>query len=106
MTAGDSYLEAELYAALGTSYEEGARRGYRATYFKLMLEEHGAVLTAKQLLAGTHPQSGLYKLWELGLLPDSMEAIVLRERFRCLFTAEELAEARRRLLQLGYSVPD
>ncbi|MHB0874684.1 MAG: hypothetical protein ACYC5O_01430 [Anaerolineae bacterium] len=100
-----SSLEAELYAALHTSYEAGAKRGYRATRFEQMLEAHGAIETAKMLLADSRGQSGLYKPWDLNLLSDSLEAIVLQPRFRCLFTAEELAEARRRLAQLDYPVP-
>jgi len=31
-----------------------------------------------------------------------MEALVIQERFRPLFTEEEIAEARRRLDELGY----
>ncbi|MGB8212009.1 MAG: hypothetical protein WCE68_00490 [Anaerolineales bacterium] len=42
------------------------------------------------------------KLWELNLLDRSMEALVIQERFRALFTEAEIAEARRRLEELGY----
>jgi hypothetical protein len=42
--------------------------------------------------------------WETlyNLLDDSLEAVVLQEKFRPLFTEAELAEARRRLEELGY----
>ena len=67
-----------------------------------MLEEHGGVETAKGLLAKSEPQTGLFELWQLNLLHESMEAVVLQEKFKSLFTEDELAEAHRRLEELGY----
>jgi hypothetical protein len=101
---GDSNmdLEDELTSALRDTDNAARARGYIATYFIQMLEEHGGRETAKSLLAVSEPQIGLYKLWELHLLDISMEAVVLRERFRSLFTEAEINEARRRLDELGY----
>lgn len=96
-------LEDQFTAALRGTYEAGRERGYVATYFLQMLDRYGGVETAKRLLAKRDAQTGLYKLWELGLLGDSMEAVVLQERFRPLFTEEEIAEAKRRLEELGDS---
>jgi hypothetical protein len=42
------------------------------------------------------------RLWELEALDKSMEALVDKERFHSLFTQEEIAEAHRRLDELGY----
>ncbi|MEN4013976.1 MAG: hypothetical protein ROW48_18245 [Bellilinea sp.] len=95
-------LEDELTSALRGTYEAARARGYIATYFIQMLEEHGGLETAKRLLAVSEPQTGLYKLWELHLLNESMEAVVLQERFQSLFTQTEINEARRRLDELGY----
>ena len=53
------------------------------------------------MLAKRDPAAGMMALWELGLLNDSMEAVMLRSRFRTLFTDEELAEAKQRLEDLG-----
>jgi hypothetical protein len=50
---------------------------------------------AKRSLAKKKPSAGLYKLWELNLLHESMEAVVLNDSYRSLFTDEELAEAKR-----------
>jgi len=58
---------------------------------------------AKWLLAKEDVQAGLTKLWELGLLEHSMEATVLQEGFRSLFTDAELQEARQPLEALGFS---
>ena len=95
-------LEDELTSALRGTYEAARARGYIATYFIQMLEEYGGLETAKRLLAVSEPQTGLYKLWELHLLNESMEAVVLQERFRSLFTQAEMNEARRRLEELNY----
>ena len=95
-------LETDFTNALRGTYEAARRRGYIATYFLQRLEEHGGVETAKRLLAKSDPQTGLFELWNLGLLHESMEAVVLQEKFRDLFTGEELAEASRRLEELGY----
>ena len=94
-------LEDELTSPLRGTYEAARARGYIATYFIQMLEEYGGLETAKRLLAVSEPQTGLYKLWELHLLNESMEAVVLQERFRSLFTQAEMNEARRRLEELN-----
>ncbi len=95
-------LENELTEELRGSYEAARKRGYVATYFLQMLEEHGGVETAKRLLRKSELQEGLHKLWELGLLQESMEAVVLQDKFKGLFTEGDLAEAHRRLEELGY----
>ena len=95
-------LEREFSAAMATTYEEGAKRGYYPTYFMQMLDQCGGVETARRLLAKREVQSGLMKLWKLGLLGSSMEAFVIQERYRPLFSEDEVNEARRRLRELGY----
>lgn len=94
-------LEDQFTTALRGTYEAGRARGYIATYFLQMLEAYGGVVTAKRLLAKRDTQAGLRKLWELDLLGDSMEAVVLQERYSPLFTEEEITEAHRRLEELG-----
>jgi hypothetical protein len=95
-------LESELTDALRGTYEAAHKRGYVATYFLQMLEEFGGVETAKRLLAKSEPQTGLFELWNLGLLHESMEAIVLQDKYTDLFTEDELSAAHRRLHELGY----
>jgi len=94
--------EAEFHRAMMDVYEAAQARDYYATYFKGMIDEYGGVEAAKRLLAKREIQSGLMRLWELSLLDHSMEAAVLQERFRSLFTEVELQEARWRLEQLGF----
>ena len=84
-------------------YEKARESGYIATRFLQMVQEMGGLSAAKQLLSSNELQAGLVKLWELNKLDISMETLVLHERFRELFTAEEINTAKKRLRELGYS---
>lgn len=95
-------LEKSFHAAMLTTYEEGVKHGYIPTLFLQMLHQYGGVETAKRLLASNEPQTGLYRMWELGLLGETVEAHVILEKYRPLFSAEEIEEARWRLDELGY----
>jgi hypothetical protein len=94
--------EERLNLELRGTYEAARQRGDTATYFLQMLEEHGGLETAKRSLAKSEPQTGLFELWQLDLLHESMEAVVLQDKFKDLFSDDEPAEARRRLEELGY----
>jgi hypothetical protein len=96
-------LDREFHHAMIGVYEYAKKYDYFATYFKGMVDRHGGVGAAKRLLAKQEIQEGLMKLWELKCLDHSMEALVIQERFRVLFSEQEVAEARRRLEELGYS---
>ncbi len=75
---------------------------YTATRFLQMLIEKGGPITAKQLLTEGTPQEGFVHLWECGCLDLTVEALVLRDPFCLLFSADELTVARSRLEDLGY----
>lgn len=96
-------LEAEFTQALEGTIEAAKQRGYVPTYFMQMLAQHGGRETAKRLLAKSEPQEGLFELWRLNLLHESMEAVICdNPRFHELFTQKELNEAHRRLEELRY----
>jgi 5-methylcytosine-specific restriction enzyme A len=95
-------LISEFTQALEGTIEAAKAHGYIPNYFIQMFNELGGVETAKHLLSSHKAQEGLYKLWELNLLHESMEAVVLQDKFHSLFTESELAEAKRRLKELGY----
>lgn len=99
---GHVMLHQEFDRAMKHTYEVAKEHGYQPTYFKQMLDQLGGEATARTLLAKTEIQEGLMKLWELKLLDQSMEALVIQEHFQPLFTKEEIAEAHRRLEELGY----
>jgi hypothetical protein len=75
---------------------------YNAIRFVEMVTDHGGLAAAKMLLAARHHPEGLTRLWEEGRLDISMEALVLKEPWRSLFSGEELRVAQKRLDDLGY----
>ena len=77
---------------------------YTATRFLGLVSEQGGFEAAKTLLTKGGMSYGFEKLWECGRLDLTMEALVLREPWRQLFSKEELETARRRLADLGYEV--
>jgi hypothetical protein len=95
-------LELELERAFRRGVKRCQKLGYNPTYFVRMLDEHRAVVAARQLLAAPAISEGFSQLWELGHLELTVEAIVLEDRFRPLFRASELDVARKRLADLGY----
>ena len=95
-------LEKQFHGAMISVYGNAKEHDYFATYFKRMLDTYQGVETAKRLLAKQEIQEGLMKLWGMKLLSQSMEALVIQERFKPLFTDAEIAEAHRRLEKLGY----
>ncbi len=99
MTRG---LEGGFDQAMAAIYPNAAKIGYRPTYLVQMLGEHCGLETARRLLSTPEPQAGMTRLWELGRLDLSVEALVLRERWRGLFTDAERRTARERLESYGY----
>jgi transposase-like protein len=99
----EANLKAKFHEAMLEIYRVAAEHGYYATRFRQLVDNRGGVGAARWLLAKEGVQEGLTKLWELGLLEHSTEAIMLQERFRPLFTESELQEARRRLESLGFT---
>ena len=76
------------------------QNGYSANYFLGMVEDHGG-LTAARILLGTQGiPRGLKELAKRGCLGISMEALVMQQRWRILFSDEERDIARRRLVSL------
>ena len=97
-------LEDELHVAMEAAYYRAGREaGYWANYFIRDLRQKRGLATAKKLLrprTGDAVHAGLQALIDAGMTDISVERIVLSERFRSLFTSEELAEAQRRLVAL------
>ena len=77
--------------------------GYYPAYFVRMVLEQGGLKAAKQLLSGEEMSTGLMRLWDQNRLDISVEALVLKKPWVNLFDDEELATARQRLEDLGYS---
>ncbi|WP_229007332.1 hypothetical protein [Methylophilus sp. Leaf408] len=77
--------------------------GYKATTFKNMHLELGAVETARRLILSPKTPDGYTALWERGRLDLTLEALIYEnEKWHELFAAEELAKCTKRLKQYGY----
>jgi hypothetical protein len=96
-------LELEFHHAMTEVYKKAKRIGYDARAFLTMVAQMGGLPAAKQLLSEPEEQSGFTRLWELHHIDWSMEAQVLLDRFRGLFTPHELAEAESRILKYSPS---
>lgn len=89
------HKESALREAFQAAVKECRKIGYNPTRFVQMLDERGAVNTARFLLNAAKTSDGFTELYLHGKRLDlSVEAIVLRSEHRDLFTASELAIAR------------
>lgn len=98
MWASMNDIERKFYTAMTDVYRKADKEcGYRATRFLQMLSEKGGVKTAKELIAKEGGTEGFSKLWQFGRLDLSVEALVLKNEYKELFTEEELRLCRERL---------
>ncbi|TAE80721.1 MAG: hypothetical protein EAZ74_03085 [Alphaproteobacteria bacterium] len=96
-------LEIAFHKAMLNIYQQAHTDcGYRAERFRQMVTRHGGLGAAQQLLRSAKYSEGFTTLWEAGRLDISMENLVLQEQWCNLFTQEELAVAKKRLLEHGY----
>lgn len=70
---------------------------YIATRYLLMLNEYGGLNTAKRLLHGDKLSDGFIKLWECGRPDLTVEVLVIKPKYKSLFTEDEIKKAKRRL---------
>lgn len=78
--------------------------GYNATRFLQMVANDGGLKTARKLLATAEPSDGFTELWRNHRLDLAMENLVLKSKYRSLFTAQEIDIARERLKSYGFMV--
>lgn len=77
--------------------------GYNASLYLQMLYRHDGLGTAKQLINSAQVSQGYTRLYELGRLDLTVEALVIdNPRWHNLFTQEELERARKRLAEYKY----
>jgi hypothetical protein len=78
--------------------------GYHAMRFLQMVGNNGGLLTAKKLLATKNPSDGFAELWRCKRLDLTVEYLVLKPKYQCLFSEEERATARERLKSVNFIV--
>jgi hypothetical protein len=98
-------LERNFHNAMTDVYRKADKEcGYKATRFLQMLGEKGGVRTAKDLVTKDGGTEGFLKLWQFGRLDLSVEALVLKDEYKELFTEEQLRLCKERLEKYKYEV--
>jgi len=97
----ENELEAEFFDTIKTANELGAN--IKSASIINYIHFYGAIGSANRLIkSGTDKlQSGLLKLWEINRLDLSFESIILKPKYRILFSNEILENAKRRLNELA-----
>ncbi len=90
-------IESAFHQEMLNIYDEATQAGYHPTSFRRMVNEHGGVEAAHRLLAPENVTEGFTRLWELGRLDLTVEALILKPAYAALFSAEEREKARQRL---------
>jgi hypothetical protein len=99
-----SNLEKQFTRQLIILYELAKIKcNYNATRFIKMLHELGGVTTARQLVLSPELSQGFTAMWECGRLDLTVEATILQEPWRQLFTEDVLSAAQEKLQELGYN---
>jgi hypothetical protein len=102
----ESARQASLHFAMVQLYSRARdEAGYSASAFLQQLRQRGGIEVARHVLASSGVTAGFRRLHELGRLDLTVEALVLRDEFASLFSADELAMARERLAQHGGEPP-
>lgn len=100
MTKGPPDFEKAMHQIYVRALNEA---GYNARLFLQMLDRRGGLGTARALINAGQVSEGYTRLYELGRLDLTVEAQVVDDpRWHHLFTADELARAKRRLREYGY----
>ena len=108
MAQNTSELDQQFHQAMLDLYDAacGLKPPYRPTRFLAMVNERGGKNTADHLLATDHPSEGFTELFMRDRRLDlSVEYLVLRNPWRSLFSPEQLAVARDRLIKHEFSPP-
>ncbi|WP_187471039.1 HNH endonuclease [Luteimonas viscosa] len=94
----DARQNEEFTAHLRAAVRQAEALKYNPTRFKGMIEANGGYETVKRILASGTPSDGFQKLWELGRLDLTCEAIIVESKWRPYFD-DDLIERAERLLR-------
>jgi hypothetical protein len=96
-------LEKQFHKDMVGIYERAKNEcGYVATRFIQMVADKGGLATAKELIIKDDDTYGFERLYELKRLDLSVEALVLDNEYRSLFTSYEKQRCKDRLKKYGY----
>ncbi|SFC47907.1 hypothetical protein [Clostridium uliginosum] len=98
-----SQLELDLYNDMLRIYKEAEIQcNYKPTRLREMLLNQGGLKTAKKLISKNGGTDGFVRLWECHRLDLSVEALVLNDKYKELFTEEDMNVCRDKLKEYGY----
>jgi len=96
-------LEEEFDTACMDSVEECRKLHYNPGYFLMMRAKDGIMATATPLLANPGFSDGFSRLWSVGRVDLTLEAIVWNNpKFWALFSAEIIKTVVIKLVKVGY----
>ncbi|MGE5110555.1 MAG: hypothetical protein ACM3JB_06850 [Acidobacteriaceae bacterium] len=104
MTTEKAALLKEFDDAMLSIYQRAlSEANYRATRFLTMLHEHRGLGTARLLIHASSVSEGYTALWERHRLDLTVEAVIHdNPKWHPLFTEEELAICKKRLIDYEY----
>jgi hypothetical protein len=83
-------LEQKLYTELIANTKECQKLGYNPTAFLEMLRKYGTLGTAKRLINAPQVSEGYSKLYLMGRLDLTLEAVMLKPEYSSFLTKDEL----------------
>ncbi len=92
--------EQKFERRIKAAIQESIRIGHDPTTAKTMVRDLGAVEAAKRLVKMPGIPYGIKQMRKLGRLDLTIEALILKDEFECLFTDEEKEAALSRLEEL------
>lgn len=98
----DARQNEEFTAYLRSAVREAEKLKYVPSRFKGMLEANGGYETVKRILVSGVPSDGFVKLWELGHLELTCEAIIVETKWRQYFDDDLLQRAEQLLRKSKY----
>lgn len=96
-------LEKEFTKELLDNVAEMKQYGYNPTIYTRMISENGAVNAAKKLVVKDVQSSGFATLIMLSKLELSVEASVIKDKYKDLFTDAEIQNSIRKLKEANFS---
>lgn len=87
---------------LRSAVSEAEKLKYRPTQFKKMLDTYGGYETVNRVLASGKPSDGFTRLWELGHLELTCEAILVETKWRTHFDKDLVERAEKLLREMRY----
>ena len=96
-------LEKEFTKELFDNVAEMKQYGYNPTIYMRMISENGAVNAAKKLVMQDVQSSGFATLIMINKLELSVEASVIKDKYKDLFTDAEVQNSIRKLKEANFS---